>query len=1416
MSVRGKFMIEPTTGLPSHVRRSGAFFSRACLQVAMVLTTLATLWQNPGSLLANDWPTFRLNAQRNAFSSAQIDPSRLVSTWIYQAKHPPSPAWHGPAKWDAYNDVRMHSMRNYDEVFQPIVVDRHVYFGSSVDDSVTCLDAQSGEELWSFFTDGPIRIAPTFSAGKLYFGSDDGHAYCIRATDGTLIWKYQPQAADRLVLNNGRFIPLLPIRSGVVVDQGVAYFAASLLPWEESYLCAVDADTGKADGANLFVHKLKDMTFEGPLAVSNRLLIAPQGRVPPVLFSRRSGKQIGALEGGGGSFVVVMPDAEVAHGPGSKAGEVNQSSTESREKLATHSNAKSLVLNDQHTIVLAKNSIGAIDNLTKMQAWRTPCANGLSVIGVGSTLFVGKPDRVEAYNAEDGTLQWATSVEGKAFGLCFAQNTLLVSTDLGKIFAFSSSTDENFVPPPRPKRQALAEPVDTAGLAEIKRDVGQGLLGRWVFQPPFVRNFSVENLAGGLPITIEGEADLVRVGKHTAVALSGSSTRITISTDHKQAALPTSAMTASAWVRVDKPQAWGGIIGVIQDNGDYEKGWLLGYRESKFCIGLAGQNGNGRLTYLTAQDDFTLGSWHHVAGTFDGDTLRLFVDGRLAASSQEQRGPIQYSDGGPYVLGAYRDKDENFPLEGMMHEIRVYDRALSAEELSKQYRRKAQRFPAPEPLEKLPETYDVAVGPWLQFTKPNEAIVRWETEEPTATRLTRRLGDASQDYGDSRKTTQHEVLLTSLTRNQLYHYTIEFELNGRSVKTPEYECDTFFNYNRLHVDERTQQQSSTHTDFHLAARSILAQAQIRQGMCLDCDARSCGLAEELIRQSQLRVLCLCSDHKEVLAARKRFRSLGWYGSRVVVRHVDDFDELPFTRHWANLVVSEATLTSGAPPMSGHSIQQVLAPTGRAVLGVFQEAAAPGAVARLNEWASTKGGNVDVSKDSAGQWVSLNGLKFEGAGDWSYIYGGAHNAAYGGESLAGAKTSDDLKIQWLGRPGPRYQADRTGRKTPPLSFGGRLFLEGLHRIVSLDIYNGSVLWSLEIPGFERYNIPRDSGNWCGDNDSLFAVVRDRCWRINTADGNVTQMYPLTEQDFGNGEYDWGYVAAAQDRLIGTAVKRGTSYKDYWGSVGWYDAPEGPQTFKVCSDVIFGFDKHSGERRWLYSQGLIVNSTITMSNNRLFFVEGRNEELVAEDSRRLNSPDLWREQYLVALDISTGKIDWEVPLDTVDGTVVFYMAHSAETLVIVSSTAGEFHVYAIKDDSGSPLWNVTVPWGRDGKADHGSHMSRPAIVGNRLFVRPSVIDLITGEIRNERVPEGKCGTYACTDYALFFRGDPGARFAMWSSTDNQYSQWIRLRPDCWLSSIPAGGMLLSPEGGGGCSCGSWMETSIGFIPAARLQQ
>ena len=36
---------------------------------------------------------------------------------------------------------------------------------------------------------GAVRLPPSLKDNKAYFGSDDGHAYCVDATSGELVWK---------------------------------------------------------------------------------------------------------------------------------------------------------------------------------------------------------------------------------------------------------------------------------------------------------------------------------------------------------------------------------------------------------------------------------------------------------------------------------------------------------------------------------------------------------------------------------------------------------------------------------------------------------------------------------------------------------------------------------------------------------------------------------------------------------------------------------------------------------------------------------------------------------------------------------------------------------------------------------------------------------------------------------------------------------------------------------------------------------------------------------------------------------------------------------------------------------------------------------------------------------------------------
>ena len=69
--------------------------------------------------------------------------------------------------------------------------------------------------------------------------------------------------------------------------------------------------------------------------------------------------------------------------------------------------------------------------------------------------------------------------------------------------------------------------------------------------------------------------------------------------------------------------------------------------------------------------------WTHLAATYDGSTQRLYVDGNEVAK-QPLSGSIQTSDQ-PLYLGGNPILDEFF--RGRIDEVRIYNRALSADEI---------------------------------------------------------------------------------------------------------------------------------------------------------------------------------------------------------------------------------------------------------------------------------------------------------------------------------------------------------------------------------------------------------------------------------------------------------------------------------------------------------------------------------------------------------------------------------------------------------------------------------------------------------------------------------------------------------------------------------------------------------------
>lgn len=238
-------------------------------------------------LQAADWPMWRHDPGRTASTDQNITTDLKVK-WMHQL----------PRLKPAWNDNRL----QFDKGYEPILLGARLFVGSSHDDSVAAYDANTGDLQWKFFADGPVRFAPVGGDGRIIFGSDDGHLYCLRASDGELVWKFRAVPSDRKVLGNGRLVSVWPVRGGPVLQDDRVYFAAGVWPIEGVFVFCLDAKTGEKIWINdscSYLYGVQPHNAEafGGLAPQGYLLvdgegglIVPSGNAYPARFDLATGK----------------------------------------------------------------------------------------------------------------------------------------------------------------------------------------------------------------------------------------------------------------------------------------------------------------------------------------------------------------------------------------------------------------------------------------------------------------------------------------------------------------------------------------------------------------------------------------------------------------------------------------------------------------------------------------------------------------------------------------------------------------------------------------------------------------------------------------------------------------------------------------------------------------------------------------------------------------------------------------------------------------------------------------------------------------------------------------------------------------------------------------------------------------------
>ncbi|MEE2819609.1 MAG: LamG-like jellyroll fold domain-containing protein [Planctomycetota bacterium] len=241
--------------------------------------------------------------------------------------------------------------------------------------------------------------------------------------------------------------------------------------------------------------------------------------------------------------------------------------------------------------------------------------------------------------------------------------------------------------------------------------------------------------------------------------------------------LPSEGFTVSAWVAIEEQKRWGGIIGCVQDDAEEEYGWVLGYNQTQFTFGLStvgADDGDGHLTYLdSASFTYGFGTWHHVVATYDGNDLKLYVDGELANTTSEQSGAILYSIESPFVLGGYVDGNENHPLDGRLREITLDSVPVSASQVKRMYK-------VDKELTALPSWTDLSLGfevePYLNWPTSEAISVSFETTVPTdaSVQVYHESGQGARVVKSS-NASLHHFRLTGLEPNAKYFYIAHAE-----------------------------------------------------------------------------------------------------------------------------------------------------------------------------------------------------------------------------------------------------------------------------------------------------------------------------------------------------------------------------------------------------------------------------------------------------------------------------------------------------------------------------------------------------------------------------------------------------------------------------------------------------------------
>ena len=169
-----------------------------------------------------------------------------------------------------------------------------------------------------------------------------------------------------------------------------------------------------------------------------------------------------------------------------------------------------------------------------------------------------------------------------------------------------------------------------------------------------------------------------------AMDFNGTSDYISRYVDGSSIDIQDEDFTLSAWIKLDSLDAYQDIIDNKYAINSNISGYSLHIFNDNTLRFVIADGGSNIIPYkaVVSTDTLTTDTWYHVAGLRSGDGIYVYINGELAGSNGS--GATADIDS-PYNLYIGRSQTSDAYFDGSISDIRIYNRALTAEEVKMLY-----------------------------------------------------------------------------------------------------------------------------------------------------------------------------------------------------------------------------------------------------------------------------------------------------------------------------------------------------------------------------------------------------------------------------------------------------------------------------------------------------------------------------------------------------------------------------------------------------------------------------------------------------------------------------------------------------------------------------------------------------------